>query len=202
MPHGPARARRQRPLQVHRCNPRSFSTQSFARTFVCSFLHNLWTDKKRFEPLSDSTFVLTSREHADKHIQQSLAYRHPVYFGNPALTQFGFKVSFYRPDVVRHTLGYNPVEAQSAMDPEVAKVRYVIAGRVELSSRAAGSHNFRNICVVHGWGCNFERRTSYDYQHIHAKTRGNDHLFRQELTTQMVRRPNCRHALVSCLCYP
>ena len=133
--------------------------------------------------------MLTSREYAKQHIQQSLAYRHPVYFGNPALTQFGFKLSFYRPDVVQHALGYNPVQVQSTLDLEVAKVRYVIAGRVELNSSAARSHNFKNICVVHGWGCNFERRTSYDYHHIHAKTRENDHLFRQELTAEMVTKP-------------
>ena len=113
----------------------------------CSFLHNLWTNKARFKPLSDSAFVLTSRTYEEKHVQQSLAYRHPVYFGNPALTQFGFKMSFYRPDVVQHSLGYNPVKMQATLEPEVESVRYVIAGRVECNS----PQSFRNICVVRGW---------------------------------------------------
>merc|ERR1719174_2865298 len=152
--------------------------EDFVRSEFCNLEH--------FKILREQTFVMTSKQYDRKLVQTSLAMRYPVYFGIPALVDFGLRSNYYHKERVKEVLGYDLL---TRITPDgLESVRYVIAGRVRINP-GMNKTRLKNICVVHAWGCNFEKRTTWDYKYIH-KASPDEAVFRKryrEKTLEMFR---------------
>ena len=104
------------------------------------------TNDDTFENIQENThLVVYNGEHHESDIQRSLWERVPVYFGK-------VMKSMFKAPQVEKLLDYEV--SDKSIDQNV---RYVIAGPAYISEK-------KYISVVHVWGVNLEKKSTYDFK--------------------------------------